>query len=262
MPNTELQGAIIGQVAMTSLTLPFLSQIHWIARAFFIVSVISGCLAVYFAVMTQKTVAMLYTARETRAWLSGPLLNSSLRIIRNCEPILDQYLSTEPEQPLTGLEHMENMRRALVTRNPSIYAVMVMGIPAFILNVSLGALLAGLGAYLGSIWMRQLDTQAGPNDSRNVFIFYIVGMFTMIATYFIPIALKDDETKQQGVRKRILPKLDRLKSRHQSISESDRQKVLNEHNQRLTSALEESVRSQEALLGTIKDLLRHFNTSN
>jgi hypothetical protein len=262
MPNIELQGAIIAQIAMTSLTLPFLSLTHWIARAFFIISVVSGCLAVYFAVMTQKTVAMLYTAREARAWLAGPLPNSFLRAIRQYEPMLDQRSSTELEQAFTEPEQVEKIKCVLTTRNPSVYAVLVMGIPAFMLNVSLGTLLVGLGVYLGFIWTRHLDTQAGPNDSRNVFVFYIVGIFTMIATYFIPNALKDGETEQQGVRKRILQKLEEVKSGHQNDPEPDRQEVLNEHNQRLTLALEASVRAQEDLLRTIQDLLRQLDTSN
>ncbi|EAW25194.1 uncharacterized protein NFIA_106830 [Aspergillus fischeri NRRL 181] len=255
-------GAIIAQIAMTSLTLPFLSQTHWVSRAFFITSVVSGCLAVYFAVMTQKTVAMLYTARETRAWLAGPLPDEILRAVHQSESMLDRNPSTELEQVFTEPEQVENVRRMLTTRNPSVYAVLVMGIPAFMLNLSLGTLLVGLGVYLGFIWTRHLDTQSGPNDSRNVFVFYIVGIFTMIATYFIPNALKDRETEQQGVRKRILQKLEKVENGHQNIPGLDRQEVLNEHNQRLTHALEASVRSQEALLNTVQDLLRHLDMSN
>ena len=244
---------------MTSLTLPFLSQTHWIARASFIISVVSGCLAVYFAVMTQKTVATLYTARETRAWLAGPLPNYFLRAVRNFEPELDRLLSTETEHAFTEPEHVERIRRMLTTKNPSVYAVLVMGIPAFMLNLSLGMLLIGLGVYLAFIWTRRLDTQAGPNDSRNVFVFYIIGIFTMIATYFIPNALKDGETEQQGVRKRILQKLEKVKSGHQNSPEPDRHEVLNE---RLTHGLEASIQSQEALLRIIHDLLRKLDASN
>jgi hypothetical protein len=227
----------------------------------FIVSVVSGSLAVYFAVMTQKRVAMLYTARETRAWLEGPLPARVLRVVNHMEYLLGTNSFTEPEQAFTEPEQVEEFRRVLSTRHPSVYAVLVMGIPAFMLNVSLGTLLAGLGVYLGFIWTRELDTQAGPNDSRNVFVFYIVGIFTIIATYFIPNALKDGETKKQAVRKRFLQKLEKIDSRPQN-GPDDRETVLKEDNQRLTHALEALVRSQQELLHSIEDLLKQHNANN
>jgi hypothetical protein len=48
--------AIIAQVASIPLSLPFLSQTHWVDGAFFMASLISGALSVYFACLIQRTV--------------------------------------------------------------------------------------------------------------------------------------------------------------------------------------------------------------
>ena len=84
-----MKGAIIAQIAVTALSLPALSQAHWIARALFVVSLVTGLLSVYFAVLLQRTIGALYQVMDIRNWLSSlkdlPLpkdLKSSLRKLK------------------------------------------------------------------------------------------------------------------------------------------------------------------------------------
>jgi hypothetical protein len=59
---------------------------------------------------------------------------------------------------------------------PSVASVVTLSAPQGLLSASLGSLLIGLGVYLGSTWIRNLDDLAGSNDSKRVFIMYIVGL--------------------------------------------------------------------------------------
>lgn len=205
---------------MTSLTLPYLSQTHWIARGFFILSVISGSLSVYFCVTTQKIIGTKYTPHEIRHWLTAPLPRGILPQLNHVERELAQLAELAEKAGVSSVNaeiaphieagEFEQFRTTIMTKTPSILSVVVLSAPAFILNISLSALLIALGVYLGFIWTRNLDTDAGLHDSRNVLIFYVVGVFSMIAVYFVPNALKDSEDQHQAVRKRIVNLLEQV----------------------------------------------------
>jgi len=62
------QGTIVAQVALTSLVLPSLSEAHWVARSAFILSLISGCLAVYYVSLLQRELGNFRTPEQVREW--------------------------------------------------------------------------------------------------------------------------------------------------------------------------------------------------
>jgi hypothetical protein len=59
---------------------------------------------------------------------------------------------------------------------PCHLAVLMMSLSKQLLNFALIAYVIGLGVYLGSLWQNQLDTAAGHNDSRNIFIVFLISV--------------------------------------------------------------------------------------
>lgn len=143
MPCFEsMKGAIIAQVAITGLSLPSLSSTHWVARAFFLIGVTSGCLSVYYACVLQRTVGTLYQPDTIRSWLRSP-----------------------PPSEENGID----------AAKASLPAVFILSAPFTTVKVSIFGFLTGLAIYQGFMWTKDLDTLAGRHDSRDVFITFIVG---------------------------------------------------------------------------------------
>ncbi|KAL8703546.1 MAG: hypothetical protein Q9201_003276 [Fulgogasparrea decipioides] len=139
---TAVAGAIIAQVAITGLSLPNLSSTHWVARACLILAVTSGSLTVYYCCVLQRAISKLYRPELVRNWL-GYSLGKGLNA----------------ESP----------------RVISVAAMLIVSAPFTMLKVSVFSFLVGLAIYLGFTWTRALDTDAGPGDSRDVFITFMVG---------------------------------------------------------------------------------------
>lgn len=59
---------------------------------------------------------------------------------------------------------------------PSAASVLTISAPNMLLSASLNAFLIGLGVYLGFVSTRNLDASAGPHDSRDIFITYVVSL--------------------------------------------------------------------------------------
>ena len=159
--SVSAQGAIIAQVAITGLSLPSLSSTHWLARAFLLLAVISGCLSVYYACVLQRTVGKLYRPSHVRDWLRLP--------------------------PPSG-DGETDVRRASAT------AVLILSAPFTMVKVSIFSFLIGLTVYQGYTWTRALDSNAGIGASRDVFITLVVGSGFCIIFFMIAFAAKDIET--------------------------------------------------------------------
>jgi hypothetical protein len=99
----------------------------------------------------------------------------------------DEYV---PE--LSNMDQFENdIIRCCFT--PSAASVITISAPQMLLSVSLLMLLMALGIYLGFLWTRSLDQSAGINDSRNVFITYVVGLAVSGFVYSISQLFQDAE---------------------------------------------------------------------
>ncbi|KAL8940054.1 MAG: hypothetical protein Q9211_002457 [Gyalolechia sp. 1 TL-2023] len=153
---TAIAGAIIAQVAITALSLPRLSSTHWVARALFLLALASGCLSVYFCCAVQRSIGALYHPESIRNWLSLPRHGSS-------------------------------------TRKASLAAILIISAPFNLMGLSIQALLTGLATYQGFTWTRGLDTEAGRNDSRAVFITFVVGTGACVLSYYFTVFLKSIE---------------------------------------------------------------------
>jgi hypothetical protein len=70
-------------------------------------------------------------------------------------------------------------------RLPCVLAVLMISCPKQLIRYALPAYMVGLGVYLGSLWHYQLDTEAGYNDSRNIFIVFLVStLFCYLCSKF------------------------------------------------------------------------------
>ena len=158
----RIQGAIIAQVAITGLSLPNFSSTHWVARACFLLAVVSGCLSVYYACVFQRLVGKLYTPSRIRNWIRLPPSISN----SNCEPD---------------------------TLSASLTSVFIVSAPFTMVKVSIFAFLLGLGNHQGFIWTRNLDTSAGRGDSRNAFISLMSETGFCYAFFSVVFAIKNIE---------------------------------------------------------------------
>ena len=137
------KGAIMAQVAITALTLDYLSTAHSVARAFFLASLLAGCASVYYAMHQLRTFGRLITARDVKAWLHG-----LPREIKN---------------------NYKNV--------PSAAAVLVIDTPRGLVNMAAASFVCGLSVYLVFVFINDLDVNTGKNDSRNIVIAYFTSMW-------------------------------------------------------------------------------------
>jgi hypothetical protein len=78
---------------------------------------------------------------------------------------------------------------------PGVTAVISVSAPAFLLSASLNSFVTGLGIYLAIVWRRSLDDPSGPNDSRNIFIMYVVAVIFCYLIYSFSALVQDTPEK-------------------------------------------------------------------
>lgn len=77
---------------------------------------------------------------------------------------------------------------------PSAASVLTVSAPNMLLSSSLNSFLIGLGIYLGFTWIRKTDENAKANNSRDVFITYIVGLAVCYIIYALSGAVVADQS--------------------------------------------------------------------
>lgn len=132
-------------MALTALSLPSLSLAHWTARAFLLFATVAGCLSVYYACTLSRDIGKCYQAKLVRDWLSA------------------------------ATQHMENAEvNEKNETQASLSGIFILSAPYTMMSYAILAFITGLAIYQGFVWTRTLDTDAGKDNSRNVFIAYIV----------------------------------------------------------------------------------------
>lgn len=217
------KGTIIAQVALTSLGLPSLSQSHWVARASLLLSLVSGCLAVFYASLLQRTLGNLRTSSHVKSWWRGSqhlgdsefhwsYEESAFRRFRRESETWRRGSVTAPGErrysnDMARRGWVEYMQRIGAESGltqakllSSVAAAVLMSAPTMMINFALGAFLTGVGIYFGFVWKKNLDALATRAESRNVFVCFIVSLAFCSSFYLIPYLLKIWE--------------DRLKTRH------------------------------------------------
>lgn len=139
----------MAQVAITALTLDYLSTAHWVARAFFLASLLAGCASVYYAMYQLRTFGRLITAKDVKKWLRG--------------------LPREIKESTKDV--------------PSAAAVLVMDTPRGLVDMAAASFVCGLSIYVVFVFINNLDVDAGRNDSRNIVIAYFASMWLCATLY-------------------------------------------------------------------------------
>jgi hypothetical protein len=145
-----LKGTIIATIALASIILPSITNVHWIARALWIFSLLAGLNAVLCSCNQQMTISRRLTSRDLFEWM-------------NDESRADHCKKSEGDDG----QHEFHV--------PDFYAVLLLSLPRKFLHYSLEAYMIGLIIYLGFLWRDQLD-EATPGDNRKIFIFSLISL--------------------------------------------------------------------------------------
>jgi hypothetical protein len=169
------QSAIIGQVALTALSLPGLNQTHWTARAFLVAAMVLGVLTVVASSYQQMSIGMLNKAVEIRLWLSDDFDDGQ----------------EVPTSQITELrEYVLNGKFPL---RSSLSAQQLIRLPFALLGWGVYSFLVGFGLYLGFAWANHIDTDLGKNDNRNVLIVFLFATLLSILLFAIWSIMKASE---------------------------------------------------------------------
>jgi hypothetical protein len=162
---------------MATLALPNLSQTHWVARSCWISSLITSLLAVYFATSQAWTISQLTSEKDLRRWVrnTDDAGNDGIRLWM---ALNDNDNDNDDNQN----EEEEQSEQLLAGLAPALSSTITVSAPSLLLSSSLLLLLAGMSVFLGFVWSRDLDVDAGVGDSKSVFVVYVVVLGVSLAS--------------------------------------------------------------------------------
>ena len=173
------------------------------------ISLVSGTLSVFFAVLLQRTIGTLYEARSIKIWLSNVASFPSVDELCQLRDAYQELLRLGNSDRGTQLKLETDARFSAVADDQekqavaSLLSALVLDMPRSLINLALGSFLTGLAVYFGFLWTRNLDTDAGSGDSRAIFIVFIVAVFCCISMYSLPAALKESDENLGLVYRRV-----------------------------------------------------------
>jgi hypothetical protein len=147
---------------------------------------VTALLAVHHAGNLVWKVGCLFSGRQVRAWIRGSDKN-----------ILD------------AIDSNDNETSILRSLTPTLSSVLTISAPGVLLSAAILFLLLGFGIYLGCVWTRALDADAGVRDSRNVFVVYLVVLAICYCIYTLWDIVQDygTDVTVRGAIKRSLEQL-------------------------------------------------------
>ncbi|KAF2850871.1 hypothetical protein T440DRAFT_478780 [Plenodomus tracheiphilus IPT5] len=160
-----IAGAIIAQVAISAMSLTEFGTSHWTIHAFFIASLVTGCLSVFFSCSISLTINNLHSASDIKDFLF--LSNTST--FRK-EITIRNLNTTEPpnEEKLTSLSQLLQQEQWTLA---SPHAATMLVVPR-------------LGVYLGMLYDGELKHAYGA--WIGVLAFYVFSAVSGIACYYVP----------------------------------------------------------------------------
>jgi hypothetical protein len=141
----------------------------------------------------------LLSAKQIRQWIrGGSRAFDRYRIVPNFRP--SQAAPGDPGdfRPVRDGDRdiLADIRRRCFL--PSATSVITISAPQMLLSASLFALLIGFGIYLGFTWTKNLDLDAGSNDSKNIFITYIVTLGVCLIVYSVSGLVHEDDPRSES----------------------------------------------------------------
>ena len=130
---------------------------------------------------------------------SGSYASAFTLIARALTRPFSDFSSADPNDYAPDLSRTDDIKSDVIYRcfTPSAASVITISAPQMMLTSSLVMLLVALAIYFGFIWNRNLDTNAGNNDSRKVFITYVVGLGVAWLVYTISQLYQDDDKRSE-----------------------------------------------------------------
>jgi hypothetical protein len=189
----------MAQVAITALSLTGLEDSHWTAEAFFVISLVTGALSVYFSCANSPSLHGLHSADDIRFFLTKPSR------LADRQTLNDMFLRTTEWQSLSVLGERQRLIDLLAkAREPSMpgdspaeqrwkvasaHSAVMLVAPMYLLNASLSTFLVGLGIYLGKLFTAKLIPSFGAG-SLGILLIYIGTTLIGLAIFYVAQSLK------------------------------------------------------------------------
>ena len=190
-------------------------------------------MVVYYACGQQRIMGRLLYPQQIRAWIRAFPFSDFFSHKK-----LDEVSEIEVLAKSLGKSYRGNSQREIDWQHfrpflPGVASIIIVSAPELLLSASLNSFLVGLGVYLGFIWARNLDLLAGANDSRDVFIVYIVSIALCYIVYSLASSVQNDQ-EVTAPRLVVLESLERFKkqvySKFQRMDENVQQERFEEQN--------------------------------
>lgn len=199
-------GAIIAQIALTALSLPNLDDMHWTARASFVIGLVAGSLAVFCYCVLQSKMSSLHNAYAVRRWLTRPqetwkdLRRNQSEEMEGVPGLNDEKFDPKDLAAMAQrLSEFKEMLNELAFR-PSLSAALILTAPSQLLNVALGALLTGFGIYFGLVYSARLPAIEDHLSALAVLTVYVVTAASGLIFFYLPVLFKLVATTRDGKR--------------------------------------------------------------
>jgi hypothetical protein len=146
--NVRFKSTVVALIAITSLLLPFTSDVNWVSRSFWISSMLSAFLSVAFSCKHQRFVGTFLCAKDLWEF--------------------KKFLHDGPQWK---------------PAKPKLSVVLLLSGTKNFFDLSLILYVVGLGVYLGGLLQGGADKDAAPNSSRNIFIWFMVFAVLYLIAY-------------------------------------------------------------------------------
>ncbi|KAL0260224.1 hypothetical protein SLS55_003908 [Diplodia seriata] len=195
--------AIVAQVAITSLSLQYLDEVRWIAKASIIISLLTAVLSVFFSCRVQQKMTNLLGGKEVKEFLSKQIKKEEIheieKVARKYEELLAyEEANFEEEERNAKIPELKEVLDELDDRaryyKVSLVAAMMIKVPVLLLNASISTLLIGFGIYLKDMSVYDPDRRLSGSPSWHMFVIYVVIVICGSSIYIIPWAIKRYET--------------------------------------------------------------------
>jgi hypothetical protein len=100
-------GAIIAQIATSAISLTNLTSSHWAVEAFFVASLVTGCLSVFFSCAIGPAFHGLHTAADIKDFLTKPTSSAEARA-------LDEEMTAEEKHRVRGMRDEHRVAQIVV----------------------------------------------------------------------------------------------------------------------------------------------------
>jgi hypothetical protein len=164
---------------------------HWTAQASFVISLVAGCLSVYYSCAISPAFQGLHSAEDIKDFLSKPAPSAEMRKYNTIwRQHWFKHKSSTQELEVTGkLNEIINEGRWTV---PSAPAAIMLVVPMTLLNAALGFFILGLGIYLGKLYSASLIPSYGAG-SIGILVCYILAVVFGLHMYYSALSLKYTE---------------------------------------------------------------------